>query len=283
MKDTIFQTKKTWNLNGAVNRLDGRLVMGIINTTPDSFYNGSRHTTEGQVLSFVQKMVDEGVDIIDIGGYSSRPGAGDVTQEEELRRVIPAIRSVVKNFPDITLSVDTFRAEVARAAVGEGVRIINDISGGEGDDRMFNTVASLKVPYVLMHMRGQPQNMQQFTEYDDLIVEIINYFQEKVEKLKNLGVNDIILDPGFGFAKTLNQNYELLKKLNYFNVLNLPVLVGISRKSMIYKRLGVSANEALNGTSVLHAIALMQGAMILRVHDVKEAKEAIFLFQEVFK
>ena len=283
MKDTIFQTKKTWNLNGAVNRLDSPLVMGIINTTPDSFYNGSRYTTEGQVLSFVEKIVDEGVDIIDIGGYSSRPGAGDVTQEEELRRVIPAIRSVVKNFPDITLSVDTFRAEVARAAVSEGVRIINDISGGEGDDRMFDTVASLKVPYVLMHMRGQPQNMQQFTEYDDLIVEIINYFQEKVEKLKNLGVNDIILDPGFGFAKTLNQNYELLKKLNYFNVLNLPVLVGISRKSMIYKKLGVSANEALNGTSVLHAIALMQGAMILRVHDVKEAKEAIFLFQEVFK
>lgn len=283
MKDTIFQTKKTWNLNGTVNRLDGPLVMGIINTTPDSFYNGSRHTTEGQVLSFAEKMVDEGVDIIDIGGYSSRPGAGDVTQEEELRRVMPAIRSVVKNFPEITISVDTFRAEVARAAVGEGVRIINDISGGEGDDKMFDTVASLKVPYVLMHMRGQPQNMQQFTEYDDLIVEITNYFHEKVEKLKNLGVNDIILDPGFGFAKTLNQNYELLKKLNYFNVLNLPLLVGISRKSMIYKKLGVSANEALNGTSVLHAIALMQGAMILRVHDVREAKEAIFLFQEVFK
>ena len=283
MKDTIFRIKKTWNLQGAVNQLDRPLVMGIINTTPDSFYNGSRQTSEEQVLSRVKKMVDEGVDIVDIGGYSSRPGADDISPEQELQRVIPAVRSVVKNFPGITLSVDTFRSEVAKAAVDEGARIINDISGGEADPDMFNVVASLKVPYVLMHMRGQPHNMQQFTEYDDLVIEIINYFQEKVKKLKNLGVNDIILDPGFGFAKTLNQNYELLKKLNYFNVLNLPVLVGISRKSMIYKKLGLSAEEALNGTSVLHAIALIQGAMILRVHDVKEAKEAVFLFQEVFK
>ena len=283
MKDTIFRIKKTWNLQGAVNQLDRPLVMGIINTTPDSFYNGSRQTSEEQVLSRVKKMVDEGVDIVDIGGYSSRPGADDISPEQELQRVIPAVRSVVKNFPGITLSVDTFRSEVAKAAVDEGARIINDISGGEADPDMFNVVASLKVPYVLMHMRGQPHNMQQFTEYDDLVIEIINYFQEKVKKLKNLGVNDIILDPGFGFAKTLNQNYELLKKLNYFNVLDLPVLVGISRKSMIYKKLGLSAEEALNGTSVLHAIALIQGAMILRVHDVKEAKEAVFLFQEVFK
>lgn len=283
MKDTVFYVKKTLNLQGAIGRLDHPLVMGIINTTPDSFYNGSRHTGETAVLSRVETMMAEGVDIIDVGGYSSRPGAGQVAVEEELKRVIPAIRSVVKHFPGVMLSIDTFRAGVARAAIGEGAKIINDITGGAGDPDMFTTVASLKVPYVLMHMRGEPHNMQQLTEYDDLIAEIVNYFQEKVKKLKNLGVNDVILDPGFGFAKTLGQNYELLKKLSYFHVLNLPVLVGVSRKSMIYKKLGVSAGEALNGTSILHAIALMQGAMILRVHDVREAKEAVILFQEVFK
>lgn len=283
MKDTVFYVKKTLNLQGAIGRLDHPLVMGIINTTPDSFYNGSRHTGETAVLSRVETMMAEGVDIIDVGGYSSRPGAGQVAVEEELKRVIPAIRSVVKHFSGVTLSIDTFRAGVARAAIDEGAKIINDITGGAGDPDMFTTVASLKVPYVLMHMRGEPHNMQQLTEYDDLIAEIVNYFQEKVKKLKNLGVNDVILDPGFGFAKTLGQNYELLKKLSYFHVLNLPVLVGVSRKSMIYKKLGVSAGEALNGTSILHAIALMQGAMILRVHDVREAKEAVILFQEVFK
>ena len=283
MTDTIFHIKKTWNLQGVIRRLDQPMVMGIINTTPDSFYNESRRNGKVQLLSGVEKMVEEGVDIIDIGGYSSRPGAAEISVEEELKRVIPAVKSVVKRFPGVMLSVDTFRAAVARAAVDQGVQIINDISGGEGDPDMFDTVASLKVPYILMHMRGKPHNMHQFTDYEDVVMDIINYFQEKIKKLKNLGVNDVILDPGFGFAKTLEQNYEILKKLSYFNVLNLPVLVGVSRKSMIYKKLGVSAAEALNGTSVLHAIALMQGAMILRVHDVKEAKEAVLLFQEVFK
>ncbi len=283
MNNTVFYKKKTWNLNGDIRRLDRPLVMGIINTTPDSFYNGSRQVTEIQVLSRVETMIREGVDIIDIGGYSSRPGAGDVSVGDELKRVIPAIQAIAKNFPDTILSVDTFRAEVAKAVVNEGANIINDISGGAGDTNMFATVAEMGVPYILMHMRGEPHNMHQLTQYEDLVADIVNYFQERLELLKNLGVNDVILDPGFGFAKTLDQNYELLKKLNYFNILNLPILVGISRKSMIYKKLGCSAEEALNGTSVLHSIALMQGATILRAHDVKEAKEAILLFQEVFK
>ncbi|MDN5212590.1 dihydropteroate synthase [Fulvivirgaceae bacterium BMA12] len=283
MNNTVFYKKKTWNLNGDIRRLDQPLVMGIINTTPDSFYNGSRQVTEIQVLSRVETMINEGVDIIDIGGYSSRPGAGDISVGDELKRVIPAIQAIANNFPDTILSVDTFRAEVAKAAVNEGAHIINDISGGAGDTNMFATVAAMGVPYILMHMRGDPHKMQQLTQYEDLVTDIINYFQERLELLKNLGVNDVILDPGFGFAKTLDQNYELLKKLNYFNILNLPILVGISRKSMIYKKLGCSAAEALNGTSVLHSIALMQGATILRAHDVKEAKEAILLFQEVFK
>jgi dihydropteroate synthase len=226
--------------------------------------------------------LSEGAKIIDIGGYSSRPGADDVSMDEELKRVIPAVRSVKKNFPGCFISVDTFRSEVAKVAVEEGASMVNDISAGELDDKMFALIAELQVPYIIMHMRGTPKTMKKLTDYRNITLEIIEYFQKKIFALKQLGVKDIIIDPGFGFAKTVDQNYELLKNLNYFKSLNLPLLAGVSRKSLIWKKLGIEAREALNGTTVLNTIALTKTADILRVHDVKAAVEAIKLYKATY-
>ena len=256
--------------------------MGILNVTPDSFYDGGRYfRDEAQVLRQTATMLEEGATFIDIGGYSSRPGAEPVPEEEEQRRVVQTVATVVKHFPEAHVSVDTFRASVARVAVEAGARMVNDITGGEGDEAMFTTVAELDVPYVLMHMRGTPQTMQTLTQYDDLIIDLIDYFQRKVHELRSHSVKDIVLDPGFGFAKTIDQNFALLSQLGAFRTLGLPILIGLSRKSTIYKRLAVSPEEALNGTTVLNTVALMKGAAILRVHDVKEAVEAIRLMSYI--
>lgn len=281
MKDTVFYTKKTLNIKGRVLDLEKPVVMGILNITPDSFYDGGKYKTDHGVLSQVEKMLKEGAAIIDVGSYSSRPGAAEVSEAEEVQRVTEAITLILKEFPKTIISVDTFRSQVAEVAVDKGAAMVNDISGGEADNKMFEVIAKLGVPYILMHMRGTPRTMQSMTTYDNLMGDILDYFQNKVKSLQSLGVKDIILDPGFGFAKTLNQNYELLKNLKYFNVLNLPMLVGLSRKSMIYKALDITPESALNGTSILNTIALMNGVAILRVHDVKEANEAINLYQKV--
>lgn len=266
------------NVRGRLFDLSQPQVMGILNVTPDSFYSGSRMQTDAQIAARAEQIVEEGGTMIDLGAYSSRSGAADVSPEEELSRLSRALGIVRGLFPDVVVSVDTFRAEVARRCVEDyGADIINDISGGTLDEDMFPTVASLNVPYILMHMRGTPQTMQQQTDYKDVTAEVLRYFGEKVDRLHAMGVSDIILDPGYGFAKTLEQNYQLLSRQRVFEVLDLPVLVGVSRKSMIYKVLGCTPEEALNGTSVLHALALQQGTHILRVHDVKEAVETIKL------
>lgn len=251
--------------------------MGILNVTPDSFYDGGRFTNEEGFLNQAEKMITEGADIIDIGAYSSRPGAKDIPVKEELERMIKAVRAIQKNFPEIALSIDTFRAEVAKAAVDEGASMINDISGGQ-DENMFEVAALLKVPYVLMHMRGTPQTMTQLTQYANLLKDIVDYFHVRVAKLHRLGVKDIIIDPGFGFAKTIEQNFELLAKLHYFKILEKPLLAGLSRKSFLWKTLKTNPEGALNGTISANTIALLQGASILRVHDVKEAVDCIRLF-----
>ncbi|MEM6841111.1 MAG: dihydropteroate synthase [Bacteroidota bacterium] len=254
--------------------------MGILNITPDSFYDGGKyHQADRALLSQAEKMLRDGATLLDLGGYSSRPGASHISVEEEKLRVVTAIEHVAKNFPEANLSVDTFRAEVAQEALAAGACMVNDISGGELDPRMFEVVARYQVPYVLMHMRGTPQTMKQLTDYDHIVVELLGYFQQKIARLRELNVADIILDPGFGFAKTIDQNYHLLNHLQAFQELGLPVLAGLSRKSMIYKRLGGTPDNALNGTTVLNTVALLQGAAILRVHDVKEAQEAIHLVQ----
>ena len=266
----------TINLNGDVVALTPPLVMGILNVTPDSFYAGSRCNTETAVISRAREIVEQGGAIIDIGAYSSRPQAEDVPEEEEMNRLSRALSLIRSVYPDVYISVATFRAEVARRCVEEfGVTMINDISGGELDDKMFETVASLGVPYILMHMRGTPRTMQEYTNYGDIIADLLMYFSEKTDKLRLMGVNDIIIDPGFGFSKTLDDNYLLMNGLSEFQVLGFPVLAGISRKSMIYKLLGTSPEESLNGTTVLNTLALLGGADILRVHDVKEAVETV--------
>lgn len=266
----------TINVKGRLIDMCEPQVMGILNVTPDSFYSGSRKQTEEEIHSRVEQIVKEGGQMIDIGAYSSRPGADDVSAAEEmerLRRGMSILRDVA---PDIPVSVDTFRADVAKMSVEElGVDIINDISGGELDKEMFATVAKLGVPYILMHMKGTPQTMQQAPHYDDLMKEILLYFAEKVQQLRDLGQKDIILDPGFGFAKTLEHNYQLVNHMDELKIFELPVLSGISRKSMIYKLLGGTPQDALNGTSVLNTISLLKGANILRVHDVKEAVEVV--------
>ena len=280
MNNPIFCKKNTINVRGKIISLAQPLVMGIINVTPDSFFDGGSKNSIDEIVEFTKQMLFDGADIVDVGGYSSRPGASEVTVEEELNRVIPVIKSLVGEFPNIIISIDTFRSKVAFEAINAGASIINDISAGELDDKMFETVAQLKVPYIMMHTKGTPQNMQQQTNYNNLLNDVIDYFIPKINKLKALGVNDMIIDPGFGFAKTLDQNYELLQKLAYFNVLELPILVGISRKSMIYKLLNISPSEALNGTTVLNTIALQNGANIIRVHDVREARQTIALLQK---
>ncbi|GHT33922.1 dihydropteroate synthase [Bacteroidia bacterium] len=250
--------------------------MGILNITPDSFYAGSRKQTEVAIHSRIEAILSEGAGIIDIGGYSSRPGAAEVSPLEERQRLALALKIIQADYPEAIVSIDTFRADVARFAVEEyGADIINDIAGGELDTDMFRTIVSLKVPYILMHMRGTPQAMQQLTAYDNMIVEMRKYFADKIYELESLGVNDIILDPGFGFSKTLDQNYELMARLKEFAIFNLPLLVGISRKSMIYKLLDSTPGDSLNGTSVLNTLALLNGGDILRVHDVKAAVEAV--------
>lgn len=253
------------------------VVMGILNITPDSFYAESRAIQEDQILSRVKDMLMHGASIIDIGGYSSRPGATDISEKEELERVIPVIEMIRSNFPDCTISLDTFRGTVAEAGINVGANIINDISGFEIDPTLLDVVSRYKVPYVLMHMRGTPQTMMNLTEYDNIVNDIVLYFSEKLETLRNAGINDVILDPGFGFSKTMEQNYMLLNSLERFRILECPLLVGVSRKGMIYKKLGVKPEEALNGTIALNAIALSKGASIIRVHDVKEAKELVDL------
>lgn len=275
---------KTLNIRGTLTSLSTPLVMGILNITPDSFFADSRKQTEAAIDDRIREILSEGGDIIDVGGYSSRPDADEVTAEEEMRRLEIALHILNRQYPDIPVSVDTFRSEIARRCVEEyGVAMVNDISGGEMDPRMFSTVADLKVPYIMMHMRGTPQTMQQHTNYTDMMGEILLYFADKVRQLRLMGVNDIILDPGFGFSKTVEQNYRLMAHLGELTAFELPLLVGISRKSMIYKFLGGTPADSLNGTTVLNTYALLNGANILRVHDVKEAVEAVRIVGELNK
>ena len=271
----------TINCNGNLIDLSTPKVMGILNVTPNSFYDGGKHKEINSIIHQVDKMLSEGADFIDIGAYSSKPSAEFVSETEEIKRLESIIKSLVDTFPNIILSVDTFRANVAKTAVENGVAIVNDISAGLLDDKMLETVSQLKVPYIMMHMRGNPQKMQSLTHYADIVKEMIFYFSERIQKARSSGISDIVIDPGFGFAKSLEQNYEVLNKMELFSMLELPLLAGISRKSMIYKVLESSPQEALNGTSVLNTIALQKGAKILRVHDVKEAVECIKLVNKL--
>lgn len=270
------------NIKGKLLNLNHPLVMGIVNVTPDSFYANSRKQNETELLKRIETIINEGGTIIDIGAQSTRPSSDLLSAKEEIERLAPALSAINKAFPDIIISIDTFYADVARLCVEKyDVAIINDISGGELDNNMFGTVARLNVPYVLTHMKGTPQTMQQLTDYNDLMQDITYYFSEKVAELHLIGVNDIILDPGFGFAKTVPQNYELMANLNFFENFNLPLLVGVSRKSMITKYLDIPVGEALNGTTVLNTFALLNGANMLRVHDVKEAVEAVKIVEQL--
>lgn len=267
---------KTININGELFDFSTPWVMGILNVTPDSFYSGSRKQTEKEIVERVEQILNDGGRVIDIGGQSTTPTSQLLTDKEELERLEPALALIRKEFPDAVLSVDTFYSEVAKCAVEKyGVNIINDISGGQIDEEMFETVAKLQVPYILMHMIGTPQTMQQHTDYNNFIEEVLYYFSEKIARLNSLGVKDIILDPGFGFSKTVSQNYELMANLRHFDNFDFPLLVGISRKSMIYKLLDSTPLESLNGTSVLNTYSLLNGADILRVHDVKQAVECV--------
>ena len=277
-------SSKYINVNGSLLDLSGPCVMGILNITPDSFYAGSRMQTEAEIAARAQQILDEGARIIDIGAYSSRPNAENVSPREEMERLRMGLEILRKTQPGAVISVDTFRADVARMCVEEyGVAIINDIAAGEMDTDMFRTVAELNVPYIMMHMQGTPQNMQQHPHYDNLLKEVFLYFAQKVQQLRDLGMKDIILDPGFGFGKTVEHNYELLAHLEEFRVFELPLLVGVSRKSMIYRLLGNTPQDALNGTTVLDTICLLKGADILRVHDVREAVETVKIVEAMRK
>lgn len=267
----------TINCKGKLIDLTSPKVMGILNITPDSFYDGGARKNEKAVLSHVAQMLTEGATFIDVGAYSSRPNADHVSEDDELKRILPIVHIILETFPETLLSIDTFRSKVAKACVEAGACMINDISAGKLDDNMLQTVANLRVPYIMMHMRGNPKTMQQQTDYDDVLNSILLYFSERIAAAKALGIIDIMVDPGFGFAKNIKQNFEILNKLELFKMIEKPLLIGVSRKSMIYKTLETSAKEALNGTSVLNTIALQKGASILRVHDVKEAMECITL------
>lgn len=268
------------NVNGLLMDLSQPRVMGILNITPDSFYADSRKQTEKDIIARIHQILDEGGDFIDIGAYSSRPDASDVSPKEEMERLKYGLKILRNECPEAVVSVDTFRADVAKMCVEEyGAALINDIAAGQMDPEMFSTIAQLKVPYIMMHMQGTPQNMQKNPHYDNPVKEIILYFAEKIEKLRASGVKDLIIDPGFGFGKTLAHNYEILDKLEELQMFQLPILIGVSRKSMVYKLLGGGPEDALNGTTALHAIALMKGARILRVHDVKAATETVRIFQ----
>lgn len=268
----------TINCKGKLLSLSTPRVMGVINLTPDSFYGESRFRQAEDVLYTAEEMLEQGADMLDLGAYSSRPGADDISGDEELSRLLPPLRALIRRFPEAIVSVDTFRASVARSAVEEGAAIINDISGGRLDEDMFGTVASLQVPYIIMHMRGTPRSMSAENKYDDICRDLILYFSEAVERLRRLGVNDLLIDPGFGFAKNPAQNFELLRRMEELQVLKCPVVAGLSRKSMLYRTLGGGPEDALNATSVVNAFALERGASILRVHDVKEAVETVKIF-----
>ena len=257
--------------------------MGILNCTPDSFFDGGKYNNESELLSQVEKMLVDGATFVDIGAYSSKPNASFVSEEEEISRILPVIELILKNFPETLISIDTFRSKVAEKSIEIGAAIINDISAGNLDDKMMETVAKLQVPYIMMHMKGTPQTMQSLANYDSIIKEMLFYFSEKIALARNLGINDLIVDPGFGFAKTTEQNFEVMKQLELFQILDLPILVGISRKSMIYKTLETTAQNSLNGTTFLNTISLQKGAKILRVHDVKEAVECVKLFEALNK
>ena len=268
------------NCKGKLIDLTSPKIMGILNLTPDSFYDGGKYQSQKEILSHTEKMLIEGATFIDIGAYSSRPGAKDINEKDELARLLPSLKSIVHEFPDAIISIDTFRSEVAKQCILSGACMINDISGGNLDPNMFNLVAELQVPYVIMHMQGTPQNMQSDVKYHNLVNDIIYYFSEKIYKLKLIGINDIIIDVGFGFGKTLDQNYELLKNLNLFKNLDLPILTGVSRKSMLYNYLDISVSDSLNATTVANTLAILNGSNILRVHDVKETVETLKIIQK---
>ena len=282
MKSKTMKTPLYINVNGRLMDLSEPQVMGILNVTPDSFYAGSRSETEQSIIDRLHQIMDEGASIVDIGGYSSRPNAGHISAEEEMKRLRNGLEIIRKHRPEVIVSVDTFRADVAKMCVEEyGVAIINDISAGQMDEQMFPTIARLGVPSIIMHMKGTPQDMQTNPQYDHFLKEVFYYFSERVQKLRDLGAKDIIIDPGFGFGKTLEHNYELMNHLEEFSLFELPLLVGVSRKSMIYKLSGRTPEEALNGTTALNTIALLKGANILRVHDVKEAVESVKIVQKM--
>jgi dihydropteroate synthase len=278
VQDTAFYEKKIQQLFAPH---APAMVMGVLNITTDSFFDGGEYVSENQWIRRALEMQTQGADIIDIGACSTRPGAIQVSFEDELDRIVKAVELIRKNVPNVLISVDTYRAKVAEAAVKSGAHIINDISGGTMDVDMFSTIARLKVPYVLMHIQGTPQTMQQKPVYDDVVEDVLAFFNKKIQELRKLGVSKIIVDPGFGFGKTIEHNYQLMNELNRFGALDLPLLVGVSRKSMIYKVLNTSPAESLNGTTVLNTIALQKGARILRVHDVREAKEAVELIKQM--
>ncbi len=267
----------TINCKGQLIDLSTPKVMGVLNVTPDSFFDGGVHKNINDVLKHVEHMLNAGATFIDIGAYSSRPNADDVSETEELKRIIPIVNAVIKHFPEALISIDTFRSRIAKETINAGAALINDISAGALDENMLKTIAQLHVPYIMMHMRGTPKTMQTLTTYDDLVKDVIYYFSKRIANAHQLGIKDIIIDPGFGFAKTLDQNYKLLNNLELLNIIDKPILAGVSRKSMIYKKLNTTAQHALNGTTVLNTIALQKGAKILRVHDVKEAKDCITL------
>lgn len=282
-EDKLFSQKHSIQIKGRLISLDKPKVMGILNLTPDSFFPGSRLDRDSdKILLRAQTMIQDGADFLDLGGYSTRPGALDISVQEELDRVVPPIELIRREFPEILISVDTFRSQVARESVSAGADLINDISSGNLDEDMLPLIGSLGIPYIAMHMKGNPQDMQSNANYSDILTEMLYYFAEKVDILKKFGIKDVIVDPGFGFAKTVEQNFFLLKNLKSFEALGLPLLAGLSRKSLIYKTLKIGATEALNGTTALNMVALMQGANILRVHDVKEAKETIKLFEQLY-
>lgn len=280
-ESTGFLLNHTLNIQGVLMDLREPKVMGILNVTPDSFFDGNRYTERDAILRRVKQMVDDGASIIDVGGYSTRPGAGEVSESEEIDRVARPIGWIRREFPDVVISVDTFRGAVARAACQEGANIINDVSGGNLDAGMIPAVAELQVPYILMHMRGTPATMASHSVYENVTRDVIAELQVTVTKLVSQGIRDVIIDPGFGFAKTVDQNFKMLQNLSQFWALNRPLMVGVSRKSMIWKTLNITPEEALNGTSVLHTVALLRGASILRVHDVKEARQAVDLLKHL--
>lgn len=266
------------NCKGKLLTFEEPRIMGILNVTPNSFFDGGKYQQVSKALKRAEVMLLEGADLLDIGAYSTQPNAEFVSEEEEINRIVPIVEALSKEFPDAFLSIDTFRSQVALQALDNGAHIINDVSGGKLDSKMFETVANYKAPYVLMHMKGTPQNMQQFTQYEDVVKEMMFYFSEQIAKARAAGISDVIIDPGFGFSKTLDQNFEILSKLELFQHLDVPVLSALSRKSMIYKYLQITPQEALNGSTVLHTLSLIKGAQLLRVHDVKEAKQCIQLF-----